>query len=243
MSWSIVALIVCVLVIVSIPVFRQIRRRRNTSSRTSSGSEPAIWTWAERASWLCGIVSAVVAVWPLAASLLGTTQAGSATPASSTNPASARSVNGPEPEVLLRKDVFPLGPPSAFPREETDKIDLDTGERGYGKIVEDFGADLQPDDGGRADLFIEETSVHAFSDSDRKLVVLKADEPATYASCSGGLADDARRVARIPLDDIDSGTRLCVQTDKGRAALVTVLRESDGPVLTIAYTTWEARRR
>jgi hypothetical protein len=233
MSWLIIWLVLCVMVGASTLAFRRIRRKRITiiggGSRASSAPEPTTWTWVERFSWLFGIVSGAAAVWTLVPSVAGTSQAGSLTPTSSA-----------ESEVLLRRDEFPLGPPSGFPREETDKIDLDTGERGHGKIVEDSGVDLQPDGGGRADLVIEETSVHAFSDGDRSLAVLKAGEPTTYASCSGVLADGSRRVARISLDDIDPDSRLCVRTDKGRVALVMVLRESEGPILTIAYTTWSS---
>lgn len=143
------------------------------------------------------------------------------------------------PTVLLSKDAFNLGPPSAYPREETDKIDLDTGERGYGKIVEETGVDLQPDNGRRTDVIIEETEIHAFSESSRSLAVLDRAEQAGYNACAIALVDDARRVGRIALRDFVTGSRLCVKSDEERIALISVLGVSEGPVLTISYVTWE----
>lgn len=128
---------------------------------------------------------------------------------------------GKTPTVLLQKNGFELGPPSAYPNPETDKLDLDTGERGYGKIV-------------------EETDLHAFSDGDRVLVRLDAAEQGTYESCARALAVTARRMSRIPLRELGPDSRLCVSTDQGRVALVTIRSILHGPILLIDYITWEA---
>ncbi|MFI9560921.1 hypothetical protein [Nonomuraea endophytica] len=160
-------------------------------------------------------------------------------PATQSSPPAAADKGNPQ--VLLVKDAFDLGPPSTYLGPETDKIDLDTGERGYGKISQDTGIDLQPDAGGRTDLVIEESEVHTFADSDRNLAPLTKGEQGDYGACAGALADDSRRAARISLRELREGARLCVRTDEKRVALVTVKSVSQGPALTIGYVTWEIR--
>lgn len=145
-----------------------------------------------------------------------------------------------KPLVVLAGDDFSLGPPSAFPNRETDKIDLDTGERGYGQVVEQWGVDSQPDNGRRTDVIIEETEIHAFSDGARVLALLSGDGGGEYHACLNALADDSRRATRIPLRDLDRGSRLCVETDEERVALITIKAVSAGPVLTIGYITWQS---
>ncbi|MFD1117344.1 hypothetical protein ACFQ3A_23530 [Sphaerisporangium aureirubrum] len=143
-----------------------------------------------------------------------------------------------DPRVVLSGRGFALGPPSSFPKPETDKIDLDSGYRGYGPIVEQWGVDSQPDAGGRTEIIIEDTQVHTFDSDERTVALLSRGEPGDYASCKIALAREDGRVARVSLGDLGVGSRMCVSTDEKRVALVTVDAVSSGPVLTISYTTW-----
>ncbi|MBB6472576.1 hypothetical protein [Sphaerisporangium rubeum] len=143
------------------------------------------------------------------------------------------------PRVVIDRQGFALGPPSSFPAPETDKVDLDSGHRGYGTIVEQWGKDFQPDPGGRTDIIIEDGEIHSYDGTERSMVLLADAGSGGYAACRRALAEEDSRVARIPLADLAAGSQVCSRTDQGRTALVTVQEAGQGPVLTIAFTTWE----
>ncbi|MFC4531037.1 hypothetical protein [Sphaerisporangium dianthi] len=248
----ILAVVVCVVAVIGgILIIALARRRRR------AGKDTEYWKSVERVGFACTVVCTPLA---LALSVVApiVTQAAVPPPLSSSDTSSAVSTPGdvalpsPErpsrvasdppgqPKVLLSGTGFALGPPSAFPAPETDKIDLDTGERGYGPIVEQWQIDAQPDNGRRTDLIIEKTQVHAFSEGDRTFTVLSDQEAGTRGSCVNALALDSERIGRLSLREIEQGSRLCVETDEKRVALVTIGLVSSGPVLSIDYVTWDA---
>lgn len=215
-----------------------------TRRRRRSGDAEGWWKNVERVTWLFTLVLSpisflVAVVTPFVTWGDSTSNTPAVTESSHAGP-SGRNQPSTKPLVALTDDNFSLGPPSAFLNLETDKIDLDTGERGYGQVVEQWGVDSQPDNGRRTDVIIEETEIHAFSGGDRVLALLSGDGGGEYYACLNALADDSRRTARIPLRDLNRGSRLCVETDEERVALITIKAVSAGPVLTVSYITWES---
>jgi hypothetical protein len=233
----ILAAVLFVAAVAAFIVWWYVRRRRK------AGRGDEWWQGVERLSWICTLICSPLALVSGIMIPVATLPASPPNNPIVTDSSPRKSPDAVAPsgglKVVVTGDDFSLGPPSKCPGPETDKIDLDTGERGYGKVVQDLGLDCQPDDGGRTDVIIEGVEIHSFGDGDKSIALLSAESGSGHASCVTALADNSRRVARVPLRGLGQGSRLCVETDEGRIALITIKAVSAGPVLTIGYTTWE----
>ncbi|MEO3812814.1 hypothetical protein ABGB17_27755 [Sphaerisporangium sp. B11E5] len=242
----ILAIVVCVLA-VAVGVMIGVLARRHRKA----GKGTTFWLSVERLGFVIAVISGSAS---LIFSVLGPILERHAdppvpSPAVTGQPPSrttGRSPSTPPPDgepgsrrVVLSEQGFALGPPSSFPKPETDKIDLDSGHRGHGPIVEQWGMDSQPDPGGRTDIIIEDGEIHSYDGNERTMALLVEPGGGGFAACESALAREDGRVARIALDDLEAGSQVCASTDKGRTALVTVEEVSQGPVLTIGFTTWE----
>ncbi|MCD0448798.1 hypothetical protein LO762_06260 [Actinocorallia sp. API 0066] len=89
----------------------------------------------------------------------------------------------------------------------------------------------------RGDVYYQAGSLHA---SDRRLAVLPKDGPAGYARCR----DAREHVSRADGDVLTKGARLCVVTDTGAVALLTVTERRTEPdrSLTFALRVWKGPR-
>lgn len=119
-----------------------------------------------------------------------------------------------------------------------DKIDLDTGMRGHG-VQPQIPYPSCASEGGLADLIVDEGQLHTASDNhDTLLLVPRNTQDVGAAECAA-MTSGARLAHTLPLRRLRAGDRLCVRTDKGRVALVTLRTISAGSTLRLDYVVWQ----
>ena len=124
-----------------------------------------------------------------------------------------------------------------------DKIDLDSGLPGYGGQPQ-LGDHLDGcrTNGGFAELILERTGFHGPNNT---LLYWPLDRglPANYSQCAKMSTARADARSTLPLDSLAAGSRVCVRTDLGNIALVTIEDISNEPGtsekrVAVDYITW-----
>ena len=119
-----------------------------------------------------------------------------------------------------------------------DKIDLDTGQRGHG-VQPQIPYSSCASEGGLADLIVDEGRLHTASENQDTILLVPRDETDLDGARCVVLIADGRLDHTLSLGDLRVGDRLCVRTDRGRVALVTLRRISAGSTVVIHYVVWE----
>jgi hypothetical protein len=122
-----------------------------------------------------------------------------------------------------------------------DKIDLDTAHSGYGGQAQigDY-IDQCRIEGGLAELVLEDDSIHT-PDHSRLLFLPMSDDVLGHDECRVALRATEQLRSAVLLADLNVGNQLCVRTDEGNIAHLTILdmAMSSMSELTIEFTTWE----
>jgi hypothetical protein len=121
-----------------------------------------------------------------------------------------------------------------------DKIDLDTGLRGHG-VQPQIPYASCASEGGLADLIVDENEIHSASKYQDTIVLVPRDagNPDGAACHAMIISPDANLQHSLPLGDLRAGDRLCVRTDKGHVALVTIRKISADSHVLIDFVLWE----
>lgn len=121
-----------------------------------------------------------------------------------------------------------------------DKIDLDTGLRGHG-VQPQIPYASCASEGGLADLIVDPNEIHSASEHQDTIVLVPRDAGSLDgAACHAMITSpDVIRQHSLALDGLRAGDRLCVRTDKGHVALVTIRKLSPGSHVLIDFVLWE----
>ncbi len=102
---------------------------------------------------------------------------------------------------------------------KNDKVDLDTGEPGYGSMPQ--GA-WNPDSGGRlADLIVEHDEVHTACRTPQMYLMTQGDADAGVKACRRAVKSEVLS-SSIRLAELTEGSVICVRTDEGLVARVEI---------------------
>lgn len=218
--------VLCIVVAVGAMALQRTRSRRPAAGSSTTTSGAGAWRYVERASWVVGIFGGVLGLATIAASLRQDEAGGGG--GSPDEPGS--------PSVLVEDDSYRLVPSDFFSSNDEDKVDLDTGEPGYGSSSILVG---EAREGGPAELILENDQVHTGHDAvDYALV---ADPAPSHGACAEALADGANLTQGIDLDDLRVGSAFCVRTNDGNIARVQVRELSlDDVEMTVAFRTWRS---
>lgn len=126
-----------------------------------------------------------------------------------------------------------------------DKLDLDSGQPGYGGQTQlgDYVKKCRTE-GGLAELILERSELHT-PDNSRLYRVLPDERVASYDDCQKVLASLPELRARLSLGELTVGTGICVRTDEGNVAFIRVHRVGTASGGTeseavIGFVTWHA---
>jgi len=125
----------------------------------------------------------------------------------------------------------------------SDKIDLDSGQPGYGGQPQ-LGDVLDEcrTEGGLAELILEEAELHSPNNS-QVFVQLDRGTPAGYQQCRAALDGQPDVRSRLPLASLAVDDQVCVLTDRRNIVLVNI-KDIDaglaGSSVTIAYIMWRS---
>lgn len=120
---------------------------------------------------------------------------------------------------------------------DKDKFDLDTNAPGHGDMPQ---LNVCNHGGRRADLILDPERLHTPSD-DPLMLSLAGDQPADYRTCSAALDGSAgKTVGSLPISELGARSQLCLKTDEGLIAAVSVLDRASGR-LTFSATVWRAK--
>jgi hypothetical protein len=136
--------------------------------------------------------------------------------------------------VVASVDDYRLRPSSSIATNDQDKIDLDTGEPGWGDISIKVGPDRR---GELADIVVEADQIHP-GDKVARFLVLES-SGSDRAACTRAFADSpGRATSSIARSKLTEGTRICVRTDKDNISLVTIVDTgtADGGLVLNAIT-------
>lgn len=120
-----------------------------------------------------------------------------------------------------------------------DKIDLDTGKRGHG-VQPQIPYSSCVSEGGLADLIVDDGQLHSASEHRDTILLVPPGENPDGARCHAMItSEDAALTHALPLGSLRAGDQLCVRTDKGRVALVTIRKIAAGSHLVIDFVVWQ----
>jgi hypothetical protein len=123
----------------------------------------------------------------------------------------------------------------------SDKVDLDTARSGYGgqSQLGDY-IDQCRVEGGLAELVLEQDELHTPKNS-QLLYLLEPNEAEGQDECRAALQKIERLRSRVALGELRPDAHVCIKTDQGNIAQVTVLEVSHGlqSEVTVRFTTWE----
>jgi hypothetical protein len=121
-----------------------------------------------------------------------------------------------------------------------DKVDLDTGDSGYGGQFQlgDY-LDECDIDGGLAEVILEDDEIHTPDNS--RLYLLADNDALGYEECRAALGATEQLSSKMPLTELSVGDQICVKTDEGRIARLAILDmgSTEETKITIQFTTWE----
>jgi hypothetical protein len=117
---------------------------------------------------------------------------------------------------------------------DKDKFDLDTRAPGHGDMPQ---LNACNHGGRRAELILDPERLHTPSD-DPLMLPLNDGQPADFETCFAALNGSAgKTVGSLPTSELHEQSRLCVRTDEGLIAAVTVLDRTSGR-LAFSATVW-----
>jgi hypothetical protein len=126
---------------------------------------------------------------------------------------------GPKPDDLPRRAEYVLKESNVPLTSTNDKVDLDTGEPGYGSMPQ--GA-WNPDRGGRlADLIVEHDEVHTACRTPQMYLMTQGDVDAGVKACRRAVKSEVLS-SSIRLAELAEGSVMCVRTDEGLVARVEI---------------------
>ncbi len=126
---------------------------------------------------------------------------------------------GPKPADLPRKAEYVLKESNVPLTSTNDKVDLDTGEPGYGSMPQ--GA-WNPDRGGRlADLIVEHDEIHTACRTPQLYLMGQEDAVRGVKACRRTVKSEALS-SSIRLAELTEGSVICVRTDEGLVARIKI---------------------
>jgi len=125
-----------------------------------------------------------------------------------------------------------------------DKLDLDSGQPGYGGQTQ-LGDYLKRcrTEGGLAELILERSELHT-PDNSLLYRVMRDGRPASYDDCRKALDNPSELRSKLSVGELAAGTGICVRTDEGNVAFMRVhrvgtMRGSSESEAVIGFVTWQ----